>query len=145
MTTTDTPADPDDDTPELAEVLQLLTQLSENVEELDQRLDDVVRKVEALEQREHNPWPEASKELRDWVKSELNPTFHMDALLKEWWTNNAVMSELTALYEAYREMKDSKATGWDKVAWHKIRAETEERIRVHIKRSSGPAAGWDSR
>ena len=117
------------------------SQLAELLSQLAERVEDLAERVEDLEQVEHNPWPAATESLKHWVDTFLNPTFYMEALLKDWWTNNAVMSELQALYEAYLEMKAPNATGWDKTSWHRIRAETEERIRVHIKRNSG-AAGW---
>lgn len=118
-------------------------QLAELLSQLAERVEDLAERVEDLEQVEHSPWPAATDSLKQWVDTFLNPTFYMEVLLKDWWTNNAVISELQALYEAYLAMKDPKATGWDKTAWHRIRAETEERIRVHNKRNSGPAAGWE--
>lgn len=131
---------PDDD-PTLVE---LFHQLAEVVDHLEQNIDDLTHRIHTLEQQEHHPWPTANEGLRHWVNTFLIPTFHMESLLKDWETNNAVMSELLALHAAYREMEDPKATGWDKVSWHRNRAETEERIRIHIKRASGPAAGWDT-
>lgn len=119
------------------------SQLAELLSQLAERVENLAERVENLEQVERNPWPTATKSLKQWVDTFLNPTFYMEALLKDWWTNNAVMSELQALHKAYLEMGDPKSTGWDKTSWHRIRAETEERIRVHIKRNSGPATGWD--
>lgn len=137
-----TPSPPDDhnadDIDQIAEIFETLTIALG-------KIDDLANRIDAIEWTENHPWPTPETDLITWVDTWLNPTFRMDSLLGNWQTNPALTSELTALFKAYKDMTAPQATGWDALAWHRYRAEMEDRIRIHTQRNNGPTINWDTR
>ncbi len=126
-----------DDADVFAELLETVSEMHSDVDNLSKGMEVLNADVGTLAQRlilHLAEWEDPGDELAHWVDDWLIPTFALRTVLAGWETEPAIRSELQALWIGYQKMAAAREASFDPLSWHEYLPRLIDRVHDHRAR-----------